>query len=297
MDASSVSPVVKEQFVDILWSFAHPDDESFGGAGIIAWANRLGLQTALITATRGEVGKIADPAYGPQEALGGVREQELRKAMRVAGLNELRILGYRDSGMDGTPENDDPRAFVQQPFEEVVAHLVAQIRELRPRTVITFDPHGGYGHPDHIYIHKTTTEAILRAASDDYAYLGAPWQVETLYYTAFPREIIEEIRKRPNSIFARMTDEEVQKFGTPSDEITHWFDTNAFLDISRKVIIEHATQLPDGLAQFDDPASESSQRLRWQTYRRVELPWAPPAEDLFDRLQREHGNPDRTIRR
>lgn len=280
--------------MDILWVLAHPDDESFGGAGALAWAHDAGLTTGLVCATRGEVGEISDPALGTPEILGAVRERELRRAMDAVQLTELRILPYRDSGMAGTPENDDPRSLVQAPLEEAIAHVVLQIRELKPETVVTFGPDGVYGHPDHIRIGEIATEAVLRAAEDAQPGLGEPWQVKALYHTAVPREVMLEFRRRAGGAFAEMSDEELNRMGTPSEEITHWADTIDYIDIARKAVIEHRTQIKDVNAFLVD-TPEVRARMRYQQFTRKPLPWDKGAshQDAIDRLVAEHPNADR----
>ena len=112
-------------------------------------------------------------------------------------MRELIFLGYRDSGMAGTPENADPRAYVNVPADEVVPRLVGIIRRVRPQVVITFEPNGGYGHPDHIAIHHHTVAAFHAAADGTrYPEQGPAWQAPRLFYTAIPR-----------SFFLRMRDE------------------------------------------------------------------------------------------
>src|ERR671932_2725290 len=123
----------------LLALFAHPDDEAFGSGGTLARYAAEGVAVALVCATRGEVGEIADPALATPETLGDVREAELRCAARALGVGELLFLGYRDSGMAGTPTNEDPRALARAPAEEVVARLVGIIRRLRPQVLVTFD--------------------------------------------------------------------------------------------------------------------------------------------------------------
>ena len=282
--------------MDILWILAHPDDESFGGAGVIAWAHERGLETGLICATRGEAGEISDPELATPLTLGAVREQELRRAMDVVHLSELRFMGYRDSGMAGTPENDDPRALVQAPREEAIAHLMGQIRELKPRTVITFGPDGVYGHPDHIYIGNVASEAVLEAAGETLPSLGDPWRVESLYHVAVPREIMLAMRARPDGPFRNMSEEEVQLLGTPSAEITHWVDTVDYLDLARKAVVCHATQIADP-TQFTADTEQAVGRLRYQQFKRVDLPWSEGSDrhDVIAELEKEHPNRARAV--
>ncbi|MGB3329719.1 MAG: PIG-L family deacetylase, partial [Thermomicrobiales bacterium] len=275
---------------------AHPDDESFGGAGVLVWAHQSGLTTGLVCATRGEAGQISDPALGTAEILGAVRERELRRAMDAVQLTTLRILPYRDSGMAGTPQNDDARSLVQAPLEEAIAHVVVQIRDLKPDAVITFGPDGIYGHPDHVRIGEVASEAVLRAAKDDHASLGEPWQVTSLYHTSIPREVMQSFRDRAPGLFAWMNDEEFGKMGTPSAEITHWVDTVDYLDTARKAIVAHRTQIQD-MNAFTADTPEVRNRLRYQQFTRVPLPWDPEmtARDALDRLVAEHPNSEHTI--
>ncbi|HJO83917.1 MAG TPA: PIG-L deacetylase family protein [SAR202 cluster bacterium] len=127
----------------LLAVFAHPDDEAFGSGGMLALNAAKGHCVALVTATRGEVGEISDTALATPENLGQVREGELRAAADALGVEDLTILGYRDSGMDGTDDNANPTALANADENEVVGSLVEIIRRLRPDAVVTFDPNAG----------------------------------------------------------------------------------------------------------------------------------------------------------
>src|SRR5690349_6110474 len=166
----------------LLGVFAHPDDEGLIGGSLLHY-NALGVETGLICATRGEVGEISDPSLATRENLGQVREREMRAAAEVLKVNHLWFLGYRDSGMDGTPENQDPHAFIQAGAADVVGKLVEIIREFHPHVLVTFDETGGYGHPDHIAIYRHTTSAF-HAAADNVLYpeLGPAHAASKLYY-------------------------------------------------------------------------------------------------------------------
>src|SRR5258705_10827359 len=117
--------------LSILASYAHPDDEQ-GISGTLYACVQRGIRTGLIVATRGEVGEIADPSLATPETLGQVREQELRTAMDMVGVSDVRFLDYRDSGMAGTPENNDPRAFVNANDHEAIWRIVMEIRDFKP---------------------------------------------------------------------------------------------------------------------------------------------------------------------
>jgi N-acetyl-1-D-myo-inositol-2-amino-2-deoxy-alpha-D-glucopyranoside deacetylase len=165
--------------------YGHPDDEG-QVTGTLARLIDRGAAVTLLCATRGEVGEISDPSLATPDTLGYVRELELRAAMAQVGLFDVRFLPFRDSGMAGTPENDDPRCFHQQPDDVAVGHVVAVMRDVRPHAVFTWDASGGYGHPDHIAAHRHT-KAAFEAAADPAAYpeAGAPWQPSRLYWGAF----------------------------------------------------------------------------------------------------------------
>jgi LmbE family N-acetylglucosaminyl deacetylase len=136
----------------ILFSFAHPDDESFSGAGTAMKSAAAGRRTALITATLGERGKRGEPPRcGPGE-LAACRERELREAAAIIGFDELHLLGHRDQELGAAAP------------ETVRLALVTLIRRLRPLVVVTFDPNGFNMHPDHVAISRFTSEGIAAAA-------------------------------------------------------------------------------------------------------------------------------------
>src|SRR5579863_7374441 len=141
---------------------AHPDDECSNG-GTLARYSAEGCNTVLVTCTNGEEGEIVDPDMDVETIkprLGDVRLGELNAAVGVLGIRHLEVLGYRDSGMVGTPANDDPRSFNRADPDEATRRLVALMRRYRPHVVYTYDENGGYGHPDHLMAHRTTVAAF-----------------------------------------------------------------------------------------------------------------------------------------
>jgi len=153
----------------ILVVLAHPDDESFGMGGTLALYASRGVDVRLVCATRGEMGEI-DPEYKETiQSAACLRTQELRCAVEQLGLSELYFLNYRDSGMPGAEANHHPKALAAQPVEQVAQEVAHLIREVRPQVVLTFDPIGGYRHPDHIAIQRATVRAFELAASPDFA--------------------------------------------------------------------------------------------------------------------------------
>ena len=230
----------------LLAIFAHPDDEAFGTGGSLSHYAASGLQVALICATRGEVGEISDPSFATPETLGEVRESELRCAAETMGVRELVFLDYRDSGMVGTLESQDPRAFINAPADEVVQSLVSAIRRIQPDVVVTFEPNGGYGHPDHIAIHKHTV-AAFHAAGDPAYTTGVgneqPWQASRLFYTAIPRSFFLEMRDE-----LQAAGEDLEQFasfeerGWPDEQVTVTLDVSATVDDKWQALNCHRTQ-------------------------------------------------------
>lgn len=168
----------------ILVVLAHPDDESFGMGGTLALYASRGVDVRLVCATRGEVGEIAPEFKETIQSAACLRTQELRCAVEALGLSELYFLNYRDSGMPGAEANHHPKALAAQPVAQVAAEVAHLIREVRPQVVLTFDPIGGYRHPDHIAIQQATVQAFSLAASPDFVDPAGlePFQVDFLYF-------------------------------------------------------------------------------------------------------------------
>ncbi|MGB7873839.1 MAG: PIG-L deacetylase family protein [Anaerolineales bacterium] len=176
----------------ILAVLAHPDDESFGMGGTLALYAKKGYEVHLVCATLGEAGTVDDEYLQNYDSIQELREAELRCATQSLGVSSLHLLGYRDSGMPDTPENEHPNAQVKHPVEEVAGKVVKYIREIKPEIVLTFDPIGGYRHPDHIHIQKATTLAFEKAADASfYPEAGPPVRPQALYYHLFPRKFLK----------------------------------------------------------------------------------------------------------
>jgi N-acetyl-1-D-myo-inositol-2-amino-2-deoxy-alpha-D-glucopyranoside deacetylase len=173
----------------LLFVHAHPDDESLSNGATIAHYAARGAQVSVVTCTLGEEGEVigdrwAELAVDRADQLGGYRIGELTAALRALGVGAPTYLGgagrWRDSGMAGTVKRRRQR-FIDADEREAVGALVAIIREQRPHVVVTYDPNGGYGHPDHVHTHTVTTAAVAAAGSEDYP--GEPWAVSKFYWT------------------------------------------------------------------------------------------------------------------
>jgi N-acetyl-1-D-myo-inositol-2-amino-2-deoxy-alpha-D-glucopyranoside deacetylase len=173
----------------LLFVHAHPDDESLSNGATIAHYTARGAQVRVVTCTLGEEGEVigdrwAELAADRADQLGGYRIGELTTALQALGISAPIYLGgagrWRDSGMRGSPKRRRQR-FIDADEREAVGALVAIIRELRPHVVVTYDPNGGYGHPDHVHTHTVTVAAVAAAATADYP--GEPWTVPKFYWT------------------------------------------------------------------------------------------------------------------
>jgi LmbE family N-acetylglucosaminyl deacetylase len=175
----------------ILAVLAHPDDESFGIGGTLALYARKGYNTYLICATRGEEGSMDEEHLNGYKDKAELRTNELQNAAKHLGLKGVFFLDYRDSGMPGTDANKHPDAQINHSLEEVAGKVVNHIRQVKPDIVITFDPIGGYKHPDHIHIHQATVLAFEKA--DDASFhpeSAPPFKPRALYFQVFPRGIL-----------------------------------------------------------------------------------------------------------
>lgn len=191
----------------LLLVHAHPDDESINNGATMARYAAEGAQVTLVTCTLGEEGEVIPPSLarlapggeptGAFSALGAHRDGELTAAMRELGVADHRLLGgrgrFRDSGMMGFPQNDHEDAFWGAEVDGAAAYLVEVIRSVRPQVLVTYDPHGGYGHPDHIQAHRVATRAAELAADGHFRPgLGAPHTIAKIYWNRVPRSVAEQ---------------------------------------------------------------------------------------------------------
>jgi N-acetyl-1-D-myo-inositol-2-amino-2-deoxy-alpha-D-glucopyranoside deacetylase len=171
----------------ILAVLAHPDDESFGMGGTLALYAKRGMDVYLLCATRGEAGEMEPEYMDGFDSIAERRESELRCATKQLGLAGTYFLEYRDSGMNGAEDNHHPQALVAAPPDEVAGKVANYIRKLCPQVVLTFDPIGGYKHPDHIAIHKATVRAFDLASDPNFSSALPPHQPKKLYYHVIPK--------------------------------------------------------------------------------------------------------------
>lgn len=196
----------------ILSVLAHPDDESFGMGGTLAKYAAEGVEVHLICATRGEAGEV-DPEYlKGHSSIAELRVEELNCAVKELGLAPVRLLKYRDSGMTGSADNENPRALINAPLDQVAGEVADIIREIKPQVVLTFDPIGGYRHPDHIFIHEVATRAFKLAGDAAFPGNNPPFQPAKLYYHTIPRYFI-----RFNVRLLKLLGKDPRKYGKNQD--------------------------------------------------------------------------------
>jgi len=230
----------------LLVALAHPDDETFGVGGVMARAVDEGHRVVIVCATRGEAGEIADPSLATAETLGEVRERELRSAARALGVEDVRFLGYRDSGMAGTPENRHPGALLNADPDDVVGKLVGVIRDARPDVVVTFEPGGIYGHPDHVTISQRATSAVDAAADPSrLPEAGSPHRVARLYYVALPKSVLREFQSAAKAAGIQwgLADGLQIEQAIDDKDIDAALDVRPWIDRKRAAVAAHATQL------------------------------------------------------
>lgn len=202
----------------MLICYAHPDDESFGIGSTIAKYSAEGVEITLICATNGDVGTVSPEKLHGYESVGALRLAELNCAAAILGFKEVITFGYRDSGMMGTEENNHPQSLWQAPLDKVAGQIVEVMRRVRPQVVITFDPFGGYGHPDHIKMHQATHRAMEMIEGDAV-------RPQKLYYASFPRLLL-----RIGVTVMRLMGKDPRKMGTNQD-----LDAVAILDATLPV--------------------------------------------------------------
>jgi LmbE family N-acetylglucosaminyl deacetylase len=266
----------------LLAVFAHPDDETFGAAGVMAAAVERGVPVTIISATRGEAGESSIAGLDDPEQLGMVRERELREAMRQIGVSDVRLLGYRDSGMAGSPSAEHPRAFIRVPVESAASTLAAHIRSIRPHVILTFGPEGLYGHPDHLHMHHVALRGIQLAADPSLKgrATSESWQTPVLYFAAFPREDMLALFDRPNSPLSSLPEDARANLGTPRSQITHRINIEPWQASKRAAIASHRTQTAEGGPLAGIPPEVIEWQLSSEYFVQVPLPWSSPEDDV-----------------
>lgn len=271
---------------NILVCLAHPDDESFGMGGTLAYYSSQGVHVHLLCATRGEAGSVDEQHLVGYADITELREAELRCAAKALGLASVNFLDYRDSGMAGSEDNQHGRALVNAALDEVAAKIVGHIRTRKPQIVLTFDSVGGYHHPDHIAIHKATIRAF-HAAGDgkEFSAKGSAFAPEKLFFNSLSRRrlrflvrLLPLFGKDPRKL-GRNEDIDITRLALDEDTPPHVeINYRSVQEKKRRANACHASQLDSG-----GLAGLSLLSLYWRLVgRRDHFTRAyPPTEDDF----------------
>jgi LmbE family N-acetylglucosaminyl deacetylase len=240
----------------ILAILAHPDDETLGFGGTLAHYANMGAETHLICATRGQRGWFGTPEeYPGPEALGSIRESELKQAARLLNIQSVHLMDY----MDGELDQAEPT--------QIIHHIASHIQHIQPQIILTFDPFGIYGHPDHIAISQFTTAAIVAAASHPTNSNSAlPHAVEALYYRVLTEAELAAYQLAFGDLV--MTIDGVERRAAPWQEwaITHRLDTSAYVPQVWQAVRAHRSQLPGYEALMALPAQTQNAIFGSQSY-------------------------------
>ena len=251
-----------------------------------------GVRVSLVCATGGEEGDILNPRMdrpGVKERIAELRREELEAACEILGVAEVYHLGYRDSGMPGTPSNEHADAFWNADPDEAIGKLVAVIRKERPQVVLSYDESRGYEHPDHIRVFEWGRRAFEEAGdATKYPDAGEPWTPSKLYYFAtFTKKRLVTLHQAavaegvdsPFEEWIERWDEE----GFEEPVVTAQVDVSDYIDRRSKALLAHATQIDPDSFWFAIPDELVRRVYPWEDYTLVEstVDTTLPERDLF----------------
>ena len=256
---------------------AHPDDECIATGGVIAAAVAAGHRVVLVVATRGEVGEVDDGVLADDETLAERREVETARAAAILGIARIEFLGYRDSGMVDTPDNDAPGSFWTADVEEAAERLATILREERAEALTIYDDNGNYGHPDHIQVHRVGVRAAELA--------GTP----RVYEATLNRDAVKRLMRarRGEAIAAGvefppdLDDPDAFTMGVPEERITTTVDVSAFVDRKRDALAAHASQVDETSFFLAMPIEVFREMFGTEWFIRRDVPPGTSEESLF----------------
>ena len=238
---------------------AHPDDEALLCGGTLAKANADGHRTVLVTATRGERGEVPNGLLGPGETLAQRRSAEVQAAAKILGIHRTLFLGYLDSGMRNTADNDVVGSFWTADIDQAAQRLAAVLIEENAEVLTIYDPHGAYGHPDHIQVHRVGVRAAELAAT--------PYVFEA----TLNRDRLAQLRDDPSGAENVPPRPDVDgiddNIGLPEDQLSTGIDVCDVLDIKRAAIAAHASQVGEGSFFLALPPAAFQQAFGTEWYR------------------------------
>jgi LmbE family N-acetylglucosaminyl deacetylase len=226
--------------VTLFLVHAHPDDESVTTGGVMALARQHGHRVVLVTCTDGEEGEIHNlDEAASRPRLAEIRRAELRRACAILGVDQLVTLGYRDSGMAGTPANAHSASFHRAPLAEAAGRLAELMRVERPDVVVTYTADGTYGHPDHVKAHQATAAALQLLR-------GEGWEPARTYLQAVPRSLARRVAARLQAS-GGLPHPSLCGVGVSDDEVTTAVDVRPLEERKRAAVAAHVSQNPPDL--------------------------------------------------
>jgi LmbE family N-acetylglucosaminyl deacetylase len=237
----------------ILAVYAHPDDELFHGGGMLTHMAAGGARVTVCCATKGEAGR-PHPSVGAVPDLGAHRANELRRSCEILGFEAPRFLGFRDSGRKERLRKDDPLALVNVDMLQVERAILDVIREVEPEVVVTFDPHGGYYHPDHLAVHRAATAAFFASGS-----LGAAAPVR-LFYSTFAVDIFREHATRTEG-WGIVDGLDPELFAVSAETTAVVFDAGPVMPKKLAAFAAHQAAFGVSPQMLPDPPPEQARRL------------------------------------
>jgi LmbE family N-acetylglucosaminyl deacetylase len=262
---------------------AHPDDEAIATAGVMAKAAAEGHRVVLVVATRGEHAGFGHDMLEPGELMSERRVQETQRAAEILGVSRVEFLGYVDSGMMGTPENDADDSFWTADTDEAASRLAKILDEERADVLTIYDDHGGYGHPDHIQVHRVGARAAELAST--------PVVYESTINRDHIRRLLEQAVASGNSDLPGgldpddLPDPDDTTFGSPESIITTVVDVRDFVDRKRAAMVAHESQITESHFFLKLPPDMFREGFGYESFIRRGAPEGTSDDDLFAPLR------------
>ena len=246
---------------------AHPDDETIVTGGTMAKYAADGHRVVLVLATRGEHGEVPDGYLDDGETLADRRIAEVEESARILGVARVAYLGYVDSGMMGTPENDAYGSFWSADVDEAAAQLADLLREESCDVLLVYDENGNYGHPDHIQVHRVGVRAAELAGTPVvYEVTTNRDQMKRTFLAAIEQGL-DVGEDGPDEGF-------LDTLGLPEAEITHAVDVRDWIEVKRRAMAAHGSQIAETSFFLTMPEEAFRDAFGWEWFvrRGVEAP-------------------------
>jgi LmbE family N-acetylglucosaminyl deacetylase len=256
---------------------AHPDDEAIPTGGTLAKAAKDGHRVVLVFGTKGEHGEVDDGFLAAGESLTERRVQETHRSAEILGASRVEFLGYVDSGMMGTPENDAPDSFWQADLDDAAGKLAAILQDENADVLTIYDDHGVYGHPDHIQVYRVGARAAELA--------GTPRVYESTANRDAILSGLLEARDMGVELPGDLDPDTFAEFGVTDDQITTVIDVTDFLEVKKASMRAHASQIAETSFFLSTPDEFFARAFGQEWYIRQGPRPAARETSLFDGLE------------